>query len=115
AATVTVIVDNTDPGVPQGLSVTPGDGTVTVTFDAVAAPDVAGYDVRSKPSSSAVWDAPTPVASTSATEGGLVNGTSYDFSVRSRDDLGNASPWSPSLGATPIAPDVPAPVVAVTA
>src|SRR5207245_1543966 len=115
SAAVAVTVDNTAPEVPQGLSATPGDAGVTVTFDAVTAPDLAGYDVRSKPSSSTVWDAPTAVASTSTTVGGLVNGTAYDFSVRSRDDLGNASPWSASLSATPVAPDVPAPLVALTA
>ncbi|HTC80475.1 MAG TPA: Ig-like domain-containing protein, partial [Acidimicrobiia bacterium] len=115
SAAVAVTVDNTAPEVPQGLSATPGDAGVTVTFDAVTAPDLAGYDVRSKPSSSAVWDAPTAVASTSTTVDGLVNGTAYDFSVRSRDDLGNASPWSASLSATPVAPDVPTPVVAITA
>jgi chitodextrinase len=111
---VSVVVDNTAPGVPGGLSAVPGDGQVTVTFDAVNASDLSGYDVRLKSSSSSTWGAPVALTSAPATFTGLVNATSYDVSVRSRDTLGNTSAWSATASATPVAPDTTAPVVAVT-
>jgi chitodextrinase len=105
SAPVSVTVDNTAPAVPSGVTATAGDGTVTVDFgggaSAAAATDLAGYDVRMKATSSATWGAPVATTSTSRTFTGLANGTSYDFAVRSRDDLGNTSGWSTTVSATP--------------
>jgi chitodextrinase len=105
SAPVSVTVDNTAPAVPSGVTATAGDGTVTVDFgggaSAAAATDLAGYDVRMKATSSTTWGAPVATTSTSRTFTGLANGTSYDFAVRSRDDLGNTSGWSTTVSATP--------------
>ena len=104
SAPVTVTVDNTAPAVPSGLSATAGDRQVTVSFGAVSAADLAGYDVRMKPSAATTWSDPVDTTSTSVVFGGLANGTSYDFAVRSRDSLGNPSAWSTSVSATPVPP-----------
>jgi hypothetical protein len=111
---VAVTVDNTAPGVPGGLSATPGDTTVAVSFSGastVSASDVAGYDLRTKPTSSATWGGPEPTTATSRTFTGLANGTGYDFQVRSRDTLGNASAWSATVSATPAGVDKAPPTV----
>jgi chitodextrinase len=110
---VAVIVDNTAPAVPGDVTTTPGDARVTVAFPPVGAGDLAGYEVRSKISSSPDWDSPVATASTRRTFFGLVNGTSYDFSVRSCDTLGNTSAWSTTASATPT-PDTQAPMATVT-
>lgn len=104
SAVVTVTVDNTAPAVPGSLAATPGDQQVTLSFAAVSASDLAGYDVRMKASSSTTWNAPVATTSTSMLFSGLTNGTSYDFAVRSRDNLGNASAWSAAVSATPAPP-----------
>jgi chitodextrinase len=108
---VAVTVDNTAPGVPAGLSATPGDTVVTVSFSPVNAADLAGYDLRTKATSSATWGGPVATTATSRTFTGLANGTAYDFQVRSRDTLGNASAWSPAVSATPAGLDTAPPTV----
>lgn len=114
SAPVTVSVDNTAPPVPTGVVATPGDAGATVTFAAVSAGDLSGYEARVKPSSSATWGAPVPAAIASATFAGLTNGVSYDFAVRSLDDLGNASAWSALVSATPVVPDTQGPSAVIS-
>jgi chitodextrinase len=114
AVPVSVTVDNTAPPVPTGLVPAPGDGQVTVSFAAASATDLDHYEVRKKPSSSSTWATPIAAAGTSATVTGLSNGASYDFAVRSVDDLGNQSVWSASVSAVPVAPDTLGPSAAVS-
>ncbi|HEY3238886.1 MAG TPA: Ig-like domain-containing protein [Acidimicrobiia bacterium] len=109
SAPVTVTVDNTAPAVPAGLTASPGDGQVSVSFPAVSAADLAGYDLRMKATSSSTWGTPVASATPGRVFTGLVNGTSYDFQVRSRDNLGNASAWSATASATPAGGDTVAP------
>jgi chitodextrinase len=109
SAPVAVTVDNTAPASPAGLTAVPGDRQVGVSFNAVAVADLAGYDLRMKPSLSSTWATPVATTSTSHTFTGLTNGARYDFSVRSRDTLGNASAWSAAVSATPVGPDRVAP------
>src|SRR5439155_40728 len=103
--------DTTAPAVPGGLTATPGNGQLTVAFNAVGAADLAGYDVRMKTSAATTWAAPVSTTATSQTFTGLANGTSYDVAVRSRDDLGNASAWSGTVSATPTFADTQPPTV----
>ncbi|HEY3238999.1 MAG TPA: Ig-like domain-containing protein, partial [Acidimicrobiia bacterium] len=112
---VSVTVDNSAPAVPGGVAAAPGDGEVTVAFTAVTAGDLAGYEVRMKPSSSSAWGTPVSTAATSRTFTGLTNGTSYDFAVRSLDTLSQPSAWSATVSATPVAPDTQGPSVTITA
>src|ERR1043165_8413307 len=70
--------------------------------------------MRADPSGSGTWSSPLSTDSTSATVTGLLNGTSYDVEVRSRDGLGNTSAWSAPVSATPIALHAPI-TVTVTA
>ena len=78
---------------------------MTVSFDAVPAADLGRYDVRMKPSSASTWTTPVATAGAPVTITGLDNGTSYDFAVRSLDDLANASAWSTAVSAMPRAPE----------
>jgi chitodextrinase len=106
---VTVTVDNTAPPVPVGVTATPGDRQMTVTFAPVGVSDLGGYELRMKPTSSSTWGTPVSTTATSRTFTGLTNGTSYDFSVRSRDTLGQLSAWSATVSATPRVLDTQAP------
>jgi hypothetical protein len=114
--------DPTVPAAPTGLAGTPGDASVALAWEA---PDdggspITGYVVQHRATGTAAWfeaalgtlghdAAVAPGASmTSAIVSGLVNGTSYDFRVAARSEIGTGA-FSSAVAATPLAPAPPVP------
>jgi fibronectin type 3 domain-containing protein len=106
------------PSAPQGLAATGGNGTVKLSWSAPASNGgaaVTGYDVYR--GTSAGGESATPVATnvtgTSFTDTGLVNGTTYYYTVAAVNAAGT-SPQSGEASATPraTAPSAPLAVVA---
>lgn len=110
------LADDTAPAVPQNLSARPQDGAADLSWDAVADADLAGYQVYVATGPDGPWaEHGDRVTGTSATVGGLTNGTEYWFSVAAVDARGNTSARSGPDQATPqdsTAPAAPRNVVA---
>jgi hypothetical protein len=104
ASATPVAPDTTPPPTPSGLSAAASDHAVTFSWNAVAAPDLAGYLVYYRESGETVWSAPVRVSAIQVTLGDLANGTTYEFSVASVDRLENESTRSDIVTATPHAP-----------
>lgn len=96
-------VDLTPPIAPTGVTATPGNGQVTVTWTAVS--DATRYRVTLYNSGGTLITTSPDVTGTSYTVEGLTNDTEYQFDVTAYDAAGNASPKSAKVTATPIAPD----------
>jgi 6-phosphogluconolactonase (cycloisomerase 2 family) len=101
----------TVPGAPTGVTATPGDSQVTVSWTAPATTGgsaITGYTVTSSPESKTC----TPASgATQCIVTGLTNGTFYSFSVVATNDVGPgpasdpSQPTAPTAGATvPSAP-----------
>ncbi len=97
--------DITPPAVPSGLSATPGDGQVSLTWSAVDDPDLVGYRLYLRPTAAQEWtEVPNGLtATTMATVTDLTNGVVYDFAVTSLDTLGNESAKSDIATSVPLA------------
>ena len=107
-------VDTTPPPVPGGLGATGGDSQVGLSWSAVAAGDLAGYNVYRATASGGPWTKLTasPVDATSYSATGLTNGTTYYFAITSVDNASNESAKSSNASATPTAtPDTTPPPV----
>ena len=87
------------PGIVSGISGTPGDGSVSVSWP--AAPDtgspVTGYDVQISPGPPSGSSEQLPSGG-SATFTGLTNGTAYSFKVRAKNSAGWGD-WSDASAA----------------
>jgi len=97
------VVDPNAPNPPTGLQATAGDGRVTLTWTASSTPGV-GYNVYRATASGAYGATPVnpePVAGTTYTDTGLVNGTTYYYVVKARDASGHLSEASNEVAATP--------------
>jgi len=82
------------PGAPLGLVLTPADGRVDVAWsrpDDDGGARVSGYRLAYRESGTGAWGSET-VTTTSATIGGLVNGTAYEFRVSALNDAGEGAP-----------------------
>ncbi len=96
-----------------GLTLTSGDGQISVSWTAPGngGSAITGYDVEYRTSPSGTWtDASDSGTDTTHTKSGLTNGTAYDFRVRAVNAEGNGD-WSDTETATPTAPpsgDAPA-------
>lgn len=107
--------DATAPDPPRALSGTSLDGAVELTWDAVEADDLDGYNVyRSESSSEEVSDL-SPINSellseTSFTDNEVNNGTTYFYLVTALDEDDNESGASNEAKVTPFSdpPDRPA-------
>ncbi|POM27037.1 Chitinase A1 precursor [Actinomadura rubteroloni] len=102
------------PGVPTGVTATPGDGTAHITWTAPADDGGAAlnsYTVIAHPGGrTAVVDA----ASTTADVTGLTNGTAYTFTVTATSEAGTGTESAESAPVTPTGPpDPPRDVTAV--
>ena len=104
------------PDAPTGLTATPGDGTVTLTWDDPSDSSLTSYEYNMRWTGIG-WQPWTAIAdsgaaTTSHTVEGLTNGTKYRFHVRAVNASGagtaapNAPPWY--ITATPQAPPPPA-------
>lgn len=108
AASANVSVTTPDvPSAPGGLSASPGNGSIAISWNAAAANGsaVTGYEVlRTTGGSCSGGDTDKPVSPRTHTFNGLNNGTSYRVCVRAVNSVGRSS-WS-SRVATPVAPKV---------
>lgn len=87
------------PSVPAGLSATPGDGQVALSWDASTDKvGVTGYDVYRDSAKIAT------VSGTSYTDTALTDGITYSYTADAFDAAGNASAQSAAVSATPTAP-----------
>lgn len=109
AATVDVPVGDVEPPpAPQGLAASVAGSDVTLTWQPVTVPDLAGYVVRRDGVQVATAPGPTYL------DAGRTNGT-YTYTVRARDAAGNQSADSiPAVAAVSVTPPV-APVLAASA
>ena len=104
----------TVPSQPAAPSATPGNARAVVmwTPPANGGQPITGYTITGNPGGSAL----AAGSATAAVVFGLVNGTSYTFTVAARNVVGTGSPSPPSNAVVPnsrlIAPSSPAPVTA---
>ncbi len=96
--------DTTPPGVPEGLTGTPGDTEATLDWDEVGAGDLAGYRVYRGVSETGPWTLETPslVTDTEYGAAGLTNGTEYWWVLTAVDESGNESGYSDPVSVTPV-------------
>ena len=105
------IASATAPGAPTAVSASPGDGSATVTWTAPSANGsaITGYTVT--PYVGTTAGTPTTITGTppltTATIGGLTNGTTYSFTVAATNPIGTgpaslmSNPVTPSGTASP--------------
>ena len=103
---VVVSAGTVAPAAPTGLSAAPGNGLVSLTWNASAAPGLAGYNLyRSTTSPVSTNGTPlnggTPLTATSYTDSGLVNGTPYYYAITAVGTSGGQSAPSDEASATP--------------
>jgi fibronectin type 3 domain-containing protein len=105
SATPTAGPDITPPPVPTGLGASAGNGSATLTWSPVSAGDLAGYNVYRGTTSGGPYstkvNGSSLVGSTTYTDSGLTNGTTYYYVVRSIDASSNESGNSSQTSATP--------------
>jgi alpha-tubulin suppressor-like RCC1 family protein/fibronectin type 3 domain-containing protein len=96
--------DTTPPPVPIGVAASAGDTTAAVTWTAVSAADLAGYNVYQGTNASGPWTKLTasPITATTLPVSSLTDGTPYFFAVTSIDTTGNESAKSTVVSATPV-------------
>lgn len=100
--------DTTPPAAPTGLAATAGNATVTLSWAASTASDLAGYSVfRSTDGVNYSEITPTLLTATTYANSGLTNGVTYSYFVVAEDTSGNVSAGSAAVSATPVAPPPP--------
>ncbi len=86
------------PGVPTGVTASPGNGQATVTWTPGAANGSSvGFTISSTPGG-----LQCTTASTTCVVNGLTNGTSYSFTVVAHNASGSSAPSSPSASVIPL-------------
>jgi len=98
------------PAAPGSLTAVPGSNAITLRWSPATATNypVTGYQVTTSPGGQVVT---TSATATSATIGGLTNGSRYGFSVRALNVLGRSSESTTTATPTAIPPQLtPAPV-----
>ncbi len=96
---------------PTGLTATPGDGQVVLSWDNPRDSRISLYQVQQRASGGS-WGGWVAIGTSDAnttrlTRGGLTNGTAYDFQIRARAGT-RFSPVSDTVSATPMASPTPA-------
>jgi len=100
-----VLVDAVPPAAPTGLTATFGNAQVNLQWDANAETDLDGYRVYFGTTAGQLsLLASVPAGTTAYLHQSLTNGTTYYYEVRAVDRVGNASPGSAMVSATPQAP-----------
>ena len=112
SANTTPAVPATVPGPPTGVAVTPGNGRVTVTWNAPGSNGgaaITGYTVTSTPGAfvQTVSSSTTPSIMTD-----LLNGTSYTFDVVANNTVGSSTAATSSAAVPVTVPGIPKDVVA---
>jgi hypothetical protein len=101
ASAVSTIVYTAPPGAPVGVSAGAGDGQASVSFEAPASnggAQVTSYTVTSSPGGLTAAGAGSPITVT-----GLVNGTTYTFTVKATNSAGIGPTSAASNPVTPFA------------
>ncbi|MNI23718.1 Endo-1,4-beta-xylanase A precursor [compost metagenome] len=96
------VTPSTTPEAPQDVKATAGNGQAVVSFTAPAnngGSAITGYEVTVSPGNVVVYGTASPITVT-----GLVNGTSYTFTVKAVNGAGSSSASIPSNAVTPRAP-----------
>lgn len=93
------------PAVPANLVATPGDSTVSLSWNAGSEPDLAGYNLYRSESASGPFVKQNSglILVASRTDSSVVNGTTYFYHVTAVDSTGNESAFSSQQSATPVA------------
>jgi predicted phage tail protein len=113
SASQTATIPSPTLGAPTGLSATPGNAQVTLSWSPpTQKPSALGYFIYARPSSSGTFGSPVYIPSsqgTSCTVTGLVDGTPYDFEVAAAFQSPvpsrlNQGPPSNEVAATPLGP-----------
>ncbi|WP_193726676.1 S-layer homology domain-containing protein [Paenibacillus guangzhouensis] len=92
----------TVPGAPTDVQATAGNGQATITFKAPThdgGSSITGYEVTVSPGNTVVAGANSPIIVT-----GLVNGTTYSFTVQAINSAGKSEASAVSNAVTPSAP-----------
>ncbi|MFN8193773.1 MAG: fibronectin type III domain-containing protein [Nocardioidaceae bacterium] len=98
-----VPVDATSPATPTGLGATPGQGELSLTWNASPDSDVDHYEVQFEVAGSGTWSTST-TSTPSLTLTGLTDDTDYTVRVRAVDTAENASGWSAEVTARTLPP-----------
>ena len=105
AGFVPPVVDTTPPPVPSGLAAAPGTNLVSLTWNSVSAPDLAGYRVFRGTSLPVATTgnglSAALITTTDYTDLTAVNGTAYQYVVVSVDTSTNRSAASAAASVTP--------------
>jgi uncharacterized protein (DUF1800 family) len=88
------------PATPSGLTATPGNGQVVLTWSASAG--ATGYSISRGTSSAGPYTSVDETASTSFTDTGVANGTAYYYVV-SASNMSGSSANSAAIAASPVA------------
>jgi gliding motility-associated-like protein len=100
--TGSVTFDRTAPAVPAGLTAASGDTQVILNWTANSEPDLANYRILFGTSPSpTTFLADVPAGTTTFTNVGLINGTTYYYRIQAIDQVGNASALSADVSAIP--------------
>lgn len=106
------------PSAPRNLGATRSNGVVNLKWDPPTSDgglDLTGYDVAVTKTADGSAPSPTPsvtVEGTTAQVAGLVNGTSYSFTVAAKNAVGTGAATAPVTATPASVPDAPADVVA---
>ena len=95
--------DTTAPPVPTGLTATPADGSVELTWNPVTVDDLAGYHVERTPTEADGWTRlnSDPLTEPTYTDTDVTNADSYTYRIRAVDTHANESDPSTTAHATP--------------
>jgi fibronectin type 3 domain-containing protein len=101
-----LVVDVTPPGAPQNFAAVAGDTQVSLSWNANSETDLAGYNVYRAVASGGPYTKinASLVTSTSYSDSGLTNGTTYYYIVRAVDTSANESSDSAEVPALPMPP-----------
>jgi YVTN family beta-propeller protein len=109
-STASVITRVDPPDVPTGLSATPGDQHVMLTWTAPAddgGSPITDYTVEYRATGTTTWTTQSAGTTTSATVIGLTNGTSYDLKVSATNSKGTGTASATGTATPATVPDAP--------